>query len=267
MSLTYEGAKMFFTEGFFGASGRYAALHTAAPTVANECNWTGYSRQAVTGGNATVRAANHATEPSRALYGADLSFDATSANGTQDATHVGIWKLSASGSGDALLSSHSFATDIAAPTANQQVNIAANNIWWDFDVANSPLTRAGVVRGMTGDGLVNTSAGIFALFSDAAMTTKLTGNSYADITGISIGSWNIASLGVLRQGTNRVWPVATGDWLDIAACGFMIGSDVMFGSAPTGTDPSPLTNGGQFTMAANALTLTLGGLLADVTVT
>lgn len=266
MALTYEGAKMFFTEGFLGVDGRYAALHTGAPTVANECSWSGYSRRKMTTEYLVVEAADDATNPSRTFYDGVLEFVATGATGSQTPTHVGVWKLNSSGSGDALLSSHALGTAISAPGSSSQVNLRPDDLWWDFDVANSPLTREGVIRGMAGDGLVHTVAGLLALFSDAAMTTKLSGNGYADISGVTRNSWNITSAGVLRQGTARSWPAATGNWLEVAACGFMVGDHVMFGVTIPGGTIAPLASGGQYTVAENTLTLTIGGLIADVTV-
>lgn len=262
MALTYEGAKAFFVEGFFGSSGRYAALHTGFPGIGNEVGWSGYSRASVTKDNVAINAADHATAPGRVLYNESFYFVVSSADGSETPTYIGVWKTSSGGVGSDLLSYHEISPAISAPSsANQRVRVPVGSLWWDFELNTAPLTRAGIARGMAGDGLVNSVAGILALFSDAAMTTKLSGNGYADISGIVGSSWNVTSEGVLRQGTARSWPAASGGaWADIAACGFMIGSDVMFGGAPTGSDPAPLADGGQFSLPANALTLTLGGL-------
>lgn len=260
MSFTIEGFKKFCTEGLFPSSGtRYLHLHTASPTAANVINWTGYDGLAITNGEITI----DPTTPFRAKLNAKHTFDATNAAGSDTISHWGIWEAEAMGSTNNLLYAGSLTTS-RTPQAGQTVEFAANALYLDGDIANSPITYQGWLAGITGSGLIGGTRSL-ALFSNDGMTTELSGNGYARVQNLAEAGWNFTTTGVLRLTAAKEFPAASGaTWSAVQAIGVMSANSagvVLFGGNPS-PDGTALTVGQKFTLAANTVTLTRT-LLAD----
>lgn len=254
MGFTVEGFKKFCTEGLFpSGTDRYLHLHTAAPTAGNVIAWSSYDGLAISNGEITI----DPTTPFRAKLNAKHTFDATNADGTDTITHWGIWEAEAMGTTNNLLFTGQLTTS-RTPTAGQTVEFAANALYLDGDIANSPITYQGWLAGITGAGIIGGTRAL-ALFSDDAMTTELSGNGYARVTGLAEAGWNFTSAGVLRLTAAKEFPAASGSaWTAVQAIGVMSansGGNVLFGGNPS-PDGTSLTVGQKFTLAANVLTLT-----------
>ena len=263
MTLTIEGATKLFKGGWWPTgTDRYLALHTGTPTAANECSWTDYARQTISRSEVSV-ATSGATNPGRITLTGTETYPSTSADGTQDPTHWAIWDV-ASGTAN-VLAYGALTNNPDAPDANEIVRFAANSIWLDPDLANSTLTHDAWTRGVTGSGIVGTDQTAIALYSDAALTTELSGNNYAQISAIPASEWEISSTGVLQLNASKNFQIASGTWSDIGSLGVLQGSTILFGGPLTGTDPEPLVNGQRFTIAANAVSFDFGGVVADIT--
>ncbi len=233
----------------------YVSLHTGSPGEANdganECNYTGYARKAISFAAASGRAV---------AQDADVTFDQCTA-GSNDATHYGIYDASAAGN---LLAYGALAATKTISTGNTP-SIASGEITLTFSAGEFSDYLAHELLDHAFNGAAYSApANTYLALTTVALTDASTGSTITEPANNYarkqvVGGWTVTNNAAVNA-ADETFATPSGSWGAITALAVLdaatAGNVLWYDNAPTGDGQTP-TSGDTVKITAGSFSCSL----------